>query len=99
MMSSAGTPLPRTHQRQNHLVEDSAGQIVEVDGETFAVRRSASSPGFDFDWLSGPNPDYGFSSGLGRQPARGEIDLGGPWFVDSIRQFLSMVDPATGYIG
>lgn len=79
-------------------MDDSKGQLVEVDGESFAVRRSRTDPGFDFDWLSGRNPRYGFSSGLGPQPAEGDIDLGGPWFVDAIRDFLSMIDPTTGYI-
>ncbi|WP_043655164.1 hypothetical protein [Nocardia thailandica] len=63
--------------------------IVEVDGETFEVRSNADGS-TDDAWLSGPNDGYGFSTGgatasADRHRAR-------------IRQFLSMVDPRTGYI-
>ena len=46
------------------------------------------------DWLSGPNPDYGFSSRVsdGRPQTEAELD-------DEIRTFLAQVDPKTGYIG
>jgi hypothetical protein len=34
---------------------------LDVDGERFAIRQGADG-GTDYDWLSGPNKDYGFSS-------------------------------------
>ena len=63
---------------------------LEVDGETVAVH-AAPLGGTHYRWLSGPNDDYGFSS---------SVEPGAPLeeHVFSIRTFLSMVDPTTGYI-
>lgn len=63
---------------------------LEVDGETFAVRTRGD--GFDYDWISGRNKDYGFSSW------GGAIDQSPEEHAESIRGFLGMIDPATGYI-
>ena len=78
-----------------------------VDGETFVVGRRGTRT-FDYDWVSGPNAGYGYSetSWLPREQ-------GGPPPVSdgtdaertleqheqSIRDFLSMIDPETGFIG
>ena len=66
-----------------------------VDGEQFDVSQRVHEPGvYDLRWISGPNEDYGFASakyGGGRQ-TDAELE-------DTIRNFLSQVDPATGYIG
>lgn len=62
---------------------------LEVDGETFAVRSRGG--GHDYDWISGPNPGYGFASS-GSGEASQEAHMA------SIRSFLAMIDPATGYI-
>jgi len=64
---------------------------LDVDGERFTVRR-AGDGGTAYDWLSGPKEGYGFGSS------------GAPnWSVEehreSIRAFLAMIDPNTGYIG
>jgi hypothetical protein len=62
---------------------------LSCDGETFELRPDGVR-GTHYRWLSGPNPGYGFSQS--------------PTFDDNehhlanIRSFLSMVDPATGYI-
>jgi hypothetical protein len=67
---------------------------VEVDGQLFEVRARSGKPGqYDFVWLSGPNPGYGFSSASsdGADRTRAELE-------ESIRGFLAQVDPATGYI-
>ena len=64
---------------------------LEVDGEQFAVRQ-AYDGGTAYDWLSGPNEGYGFSVSGPRIESRDEHRA-------LIRGFLSMVDPATGYIG
>lgn len=72
--------------------EASRGEVLytlNVDGEVFAVRRPPDG-GTGYDWLSGPN-DYGFGSSA--NPDRAEEEHRG-----SIRTFLSMIDPATGYI-
>jgi hypothetical protein len=64
---------------------------VDVDGELFAVRRAADG-GTAYDWLSGPNKGYGFgSSGIATRSAEEHRQ--------SIRTFLAMIDPSTGYIG
>ena len=62
---------------------------LEVDGEIFAVRSRGG--GTDYDWVSGPNKDYGFSSS-------GGVDDPREAHRESIRAFLGMIDPSTGYI-
>jgi hypothetical protein len=63
---------------------------LDVDGERFAIRQGADG-GTDYDWLSGPNKDYGFSSSAA--PNR-PVDE----HRESIRVFLAMIDPNSGYI-
>ena len=63
----------------------------DVDGERFAVRR-AGDGGTAYDWLSGPNEGYGFGSSRTPNRPAGE-------HRESIRAFLAMIDPDTGYIG
>ena len=64
---------------------------LDVDGERFAIRRSEDG-GTAYDWLSGRNEGYGFaSSGSPNRPVEGHRE--------SIRVFLAMIDPDTGYIG
>ncbi len=64
---------------------------LDVAGERFAIRR-AGDGGTAYDWLSGPNKGYGFvSSGT---PNRSVEE-----HRQSIRGFLAMIDPDTGYIG
>jgi hypothetical protein len=62
-----------------------------VDGETFQVRRRDSDGSIHYDWISGPNEGYGFSSFGGLGPVSHE------YHDASIRDFLSAIDPATGY--
>jgi hypothetical protein len=63
---------------------------LDVDGERFAVRR-AGDGGITYDWVSGPNQGYGFgSSGAPDRPVQEHRE--------SIRVFLAMIDPTTGYI-
>ncbi|MFG2894954.1 hypothetical protein [Streptomyces sp. NPDC048248] len=72
----------------------SARQTLMVDGEKFEVSKRPGQRGtYDFTWLTGPNPGYGFTSAV--QPARA---LSIPELEESIRDFLGQVDPATGYI-
>jgi hypothetical protein len=64
---------------------------LDVDGEVFAVRQGWGG-GTAYDWLSGPNPGYGFgSSAPANRPE--------PEHEEDIRGFLAQIDPATGFIG
>ena len=63
---------------------------LAVDGEVFEVFRGRSG-GTDYGWVSGPNTGYGFGSSAGP-------DLPEAFHRESIRNFLGMIDPATGYI-
>jgi hypothetical protein len=66
---------------------------LDVDGERFANRRAAwGQGGTCYDWLSGPNEGYGFGSS-------GTPDRSMEEHRESIRVFLAMIDPNTGYIG
>ncbi len=77
-----------------HGTEARPGPVLftlDVDGERFAIRRTAEG-GTAYDWLSGPNEGYGFgSSGTPNRPMEEHME--------SIRIFLAMIDPNTGYIG
>ena len=68
---------------------------VIVDGEEFDIAAQPDHPGdYNYTWISGPNPGYGFSSGSssdGRPPSMVDHEK-------AIRRFLSRVDPQTGYI-
>jgi hypothetical protein len=63
---------------------------LDVDGQRFAIRR-AGDGGTAYDWLSGPNEGYGFGSSA--TPNRSVEE-----HRESIRVFLAMIDPNTGYI-
>jgi len=67
-----------------------ASVTLEVDGEVFAVRPNQHG-GSDYDWVSGPNPGYGF----GVSPTR---DLSLDEHRANIRDFLADIDPGTGYL-
>ncbi|MFJ1969330.1 hypothetical protein ACIO93_11740 [Streptomyces sp. NPDC087903] len=67
---------------------------MTVDGEVFEISRPDDSPdSYDFAWLTGPNPQYGF--GLRSHPP---VPLGPADLEEAIRDFLSQVDPDTGFI-
>ena len=63
---------------------------LDVDGERFAICQSADG-GTAYDWLSGRNEGYGFASS-------GSPDRPMAEHRESIRAFLAMIDPKTGYI-
>jgi len=68
--------------------------LIDVDGEVFRVVASAERPGqYDYTWVSGPNPGYGFSGASSdrREPTESEHE-------ESVREFLAQIDPATGYL-
>jgi hypothetical protein len=64
---------------------------LDVDGERFAIGQ-AGDAGTTYDWLSGPNKGFGFASS--GTPNRSVEE-----HRESIRVFLAMIDPNTGYIG
>jgi hypothetical protein len=64
---------------------------LDVDGERFAIRQGGYG-GTNYDWLSGPNKGYGFASS---GPPNRSVEE----HEESIRVFLAMIDPDTGYIG
>ena len=74
--------------------ETSAPVRMVVDGEQFDVRqRRGRQSEYEFTWVSGPNPGYGFTSAGsdGRPATREELE-------NDIRSFLAQIDPGTGFI-
>ncbi|MEH0419988.1 hypothetical protein [Streptomyces sp. B21-083] len=67
---------------------------MSVDGEEFEVSRRDDAPGsYDLAWLTGPDPRYGFGFSTHPPVAADRAQL-----EESIRDFLSQVDPETGHI-
>jgi len=65
-----------------------------VDGEHFEVTERVGEPGvYEIRWTSGPNEGYGFASTSYSGQGQTDAEL-----EDAIRNFLSQVDPSTGYI-
>ncbi|MFR9806434.1 hypothetical protein ACL02T_29720 [Pseudonocardia sp. RS010] len=67
--------------------------VVVVDGQEFIVQQRSMEQGtYDFNWTTGPNPNYGFSSsGWNRRITLEDA-------TRAIRDFLRQVNPQTGYI-
>ncbi|MFD4295081.1 hypothetical protein ACFWPA_16585 [Rhodococcus sp. NPDC058505] len=82
---------------------------LTVDGEIFTVSLRPEEPGAsDYDWVSGPNDGYGFSSFQGTAFASIQDRADTPSAIEpitvdehreSIRNFLDQINPDTGYIG
>ncbi len=70
--------------------DDEPPLTLHVDGEVFALR-SDTRGGTHYDWVSGPNPGYGFTM----SPT---ADLPEEEHRENIRGFLAQIDPETGYI-
>jgi hypothetical protein len=64
---------------------------IEVDGEAFEFRPDGRG-GTHYDWLSGPNDGYGFTT----SPTEGSSLDDHRGFI---RNFLGQIDPAAGVIG
>jgi hypothetical protein len=64
---------------------------IVVEGEAFDVAEQDGS--IQFSWVSGPDPDYGFSISRsdGKSPTEDEAR-------SEIRSFLSLIDPGTGHL-
>lgn len=70
-----------------------SGQILVVDGEQFVLREHLRQYRvYSYDWLTGPNPGYGFSSSSEQVQHLDD-------HITAIRSFLSDIDPDTGYLG
>jgi hypothetical protein len=68
---------------------------LTIDGEELDVQERPDEPGaYDFAWLSGPNPDYGFSVRRSDRAALSRSEL-----EAEARGFLAQIDPGTGYLG
>ena len=67
---------------------------VIVDGEVFDVTTQPDDRGhYHYAWISGPNTGYGFSSASSDGRPSSIVD-----HEEAIRNFLSHVDPETGFI-
>lgn len=85
--SIAGMPTDRSDVSPDHL-------RLTVNGQVFDVDYDLEQPGaYHYTWVSGPNDGYGFTSRRSdhQRSSVAEHDEG-------IRDFLSAVDPETGYI-
>ena len=63
-----------------------------IDGTARVTIRRAGDGGTAYGWLSGPDKGYGFGSS---GPPNRSVEE----HRESIRVFLAMIDPNTGYIG
>ncbi len=68
----------------------SEDRLLVVDGKRLVARRGVEGE-TQYEWLSEPNADCGFGSSY----AGDDHDE----HVAAVRRFLTIVDPATGYIG
>ncbi|WP_193606879.1 hypothetical protein [Nocardioides lijunqiniae] len=68
---------------------------LEVSGERFVVTQRPDTPWvYDFAWVSGPDPAYGFtSSGPRDRPRPSDAAL-----AEEAEAFLQQVDRATGHL-
>lgn len=81
-----------------------APRRLVVDGEVFEVRPGEDGNGFHFEWLSGPNPGYGFSTGAPMtftpvgEAVVDPVPVDDTALTDLVRSFLAQIDPDTGYV-
>lgn len=67
---------------------------IEVPGERFLIRPCADSPGeYRYEWVSSPNPGYGFSGGFS-----GPVECTVADHVPNIETFLDKIAPDAGYV-
>lgn len=65
---------------------------MECDGELFAITCGAAG-NYNYDWISGPNANYGFSVSAHDYQLLETKD-----HLANIRTFLGQIDARTGYI-
>lgn len=76
------------------MTEARAPLRLIVDSEIFEIVASPDHPGqHHYKWVSGPNPDYGFTSAWsdGHHSSMEEHEY-------AIRDFLKSINPQTGYL-
>ncbi|NAZ74740.1 hypothetical protein GTQ99_04785 [Kineococcus sp. T13] len=67
---------------------------MKVDGHDWLVKERPGTAGcYDFDWISGPNPGYGFSLQTSNGISITEADM-----RRSIASFPAEINPETGYL-
>ncbi|GAA1581325.1 VOC family protein [Kribbella karoonensis] len=72
----------------------SPANMLEINGERFQISTRPGHPGtYDYTWLTGPNPNYGFTESGPSTPTRSEAD-----HHHAITTFLSGINPTTGYL-
>jgi hypothetical protein len=65
-----------------------------VNGHGWLVEQRADTPGcYDFDWLTAPNPGYGFTSTSSDGSPLDETQM-----TVAIAEFLAEVNPETGFL-
>ena len=74
------------------MLSSSEPRPVEVDGEQWEV--TAHDGQYDFTWISGPDPGYGFSSKFSDP----RMTLSEESQVQMIREFMGNVNPETGHL-
>jgi hypothetical protein len=85
-----GSPAVPAAYRETERGPEPVLFTLDVEGERFAIRRSGDG-GTDYAWLTGRNQGYGFGSS-------GSPNRSMEKHRESIRIFLAMIDPHTGYI-
>jgi hypothetical protein len=88
--SSAAHPAVYPDSADATASDSARSFTLDVDGELFEVRPDAWG-GTSYTWLTGPNEGYGFSESPTTDRSLDE-------HRKSIRNFLTQIDPATGYI-
>ena len=84
-------PAWEVRERQDAVVS----RRVIVDEHEWEIWVYPATPGkFGFSWISGPNSGYGFTSQL-NVPV---TDVPDDWVETSLRDFMSNINPETGYL-
>jgi hypothetical protein len=80
---------------KNKNAQNSTARVetIEVEGERFRI--TVDGDGASYDWLTGPNKDYGFSLAV---MGATKFTFPREFHVSQIRQFLADVDPETGLL-
>lgn len=100
-------PLEESHapdESRRRVTPSPTERRVTVDGEIFDVHLREDRSAYDFEWVSGPNPGYGFTIGQASEsapdghPAPPIAAMDDLWIRAKIRSFLGSIDPTTGYM-
>lgn len=67
---------------------------LEVGGQVFRVTQRPDGKSYDYEWLNGKNPGYGFTATM----SSGDQPVPHRRHERAIVDFLSSIDPSTGYV-